>query len=340
VPGLKDELRRRAGLYSLRFNIGRRWSLPEPQPAFPDPIPGIRLNAVIATWHEADVIESTVRNAFAQGCERVLVVDNDSPDDTVAVAKAAGAEIARVYSTERYDETFRMAQIAEVIESTSEQGGDDHVWWLVSDADEFCHARGGQSLHDYVAGLDRRFRVVGARVFNHYPTAEPAHLPGRHPLDCQPMCQEVLVAWCSLRHWKHPLLRWDRNGPPVRPANGFHRMQPCAERLGEPKPGVYLHHFQYREREATYERLRRLCEASPDGDRRTALQDERLGRQSGPQRRFATLEHVYAGEWDSVEIPAADGHIRGVTLRPFDELVPKEDTAIARWYDAGAPVRR
>ena len=57
------------------------------------------LYAIVVTWMEADVIAATVRNAFAQGCERVLLVDNDSPDDTVAKAEAAGAELARSFST-------------------------------------------------------------------------------------------------------------------------------------------------------------------------------------------------------------------------------------------------
>jgi hypothetical protein len=50
----------------------------------------VGLYAIVVTWMEADVIAATVANALAQGCDRVLLVDNDSPDDTVARAVAAG----------------------------------------------------------------------------------------------------------------------------------------------------------------------------------------------------------------------------------------------------------
>ena len=50
-----------------------------------------RLFAVLGTWMEADIVEATVANARAQGCERVYVVDNGSSDETVEAARSAGA---------------------------------------------------------------------------------------------------------------------------------------------------------------------------------------------------------------------------------------------------------
>src|SRR5436190_23200979 len=85
----------------------RPWSqVVDPQP--PDPLSSFRFFAVIGAWMEGDVIAATVKNALLHGCERVYLVDNDSPDDTVAAAEAAGAVLARSYATESYDENLRL----------------------------------------------------------------------------------------------------------------------------------------------------------------------------------------------------------------------------------------
>ena len=58
---------------------------------------------------EADVVAASIRNAVTQGCERMYVVDNASPDDTVSVALAEGAILARSFTSERYNERLRRA---------------------------------------------------------------------------------------------------------------------------------------------------------------------------------------------------------------------------------------
>lgn len=329
---LSRRMRGHAGHLSIALNVGRRWSSPEPQPSRPEVIPDVRLNAIIPTWCEVDVIGSTVMNAFTQGCDRVLVVDNASSDDTAQEAKAAGAEIARVYETKFFDDQQKLRQMMDVIDECSSESGADHVWWLLCDADEFPHGPGGLTIHEYVAALDRRFRVVGARVFDHFPSGSPAYVPGRHPIDYQPLCQERRIAWCSARHWKHPLIRWDREGPPIGLVSGFHRTAPSDEQMIEPTSSIFLHHFQYRDRDVTYERLRKLCEPAEGGGARTALQDERRGNQTGAQRRFATLDRVYAGEWDKIERPGVTRWKQGVQVTSWGTQVPAADAEIARWY--------
>ena len=49
---------------------------------------------------EEDVVEATVRNAFAQGVEAVYVVDNASTDATVERAVAAGATFVESFHTD------------------------------------------------------------------------------------------------------------------------------------------------------------------------------------------------------------------------------------------------
>lgn len=326
-------VRHALGLWSIQFNVARRWSRIEPNPPEPDPLRPVRLFGIVGTWCEADVIEATVHNAFEQGCERVFIVDNESRDDTLERAAAAGAEIASVYHTDYYEESRRLAEMSGVISAVSSEVAADHVWWLLSDADEFVHGPAGLRIVDYLAGLDRRFRVVGARVFDHFPTGEVANVPGRHPLDYQPMCQELQMAWCSRRHWKHPLIRWDRSGPEIRLDVGFHRVR-APVRVGEPRDGVFMHHFQYRNRAETYERLRRLCEVQEDGVVRSALDDAHQGRDSAARRRWATLDYVYSQDWAHVERQTPRGSRPGVDPRPWVSLVSPADASVARWYPA------
>ena len=329
-----------AGRLSLQFNVGRRWSRAAANPARPDPALPVRLFGIVATWCEEDVIEATVHNALTQGCERVFIVDNESPDDTLKRAATAGAEIARVYHTDYYDESRRLAEVSGVIESVSAETGADHVWWLLCDADEFVHGPAGLRLADYLAGLDRRFRVVGARVFDHFPAGEPANVPDRHPLDYQPLCQEMKMAWCSLRHWKHPLVRWDRSGPDVRLDNGFHRVR-AGFRVQEPREAAFMHHFQYRNRPETAERLQRLCEAQEGGVVRSAIDDARQRGESAGRRRWATLDYVYSQDWAHVERQTPGGSRPGVHPRPWTSLVSATDADVAKWYppEAAQPPR-
>lgn len=332
VPFLKL-VRSALGRWSLQLNVGRRWSRAVDNPRKPDPPLPMRFFGIVATWCEEDVIEATVRNAFTQGCERVFIVDNESPDDTVKRAVAAGAEIARVYHTDYYEESRRIAEVQEVINTVSSTGDADHVWWLISDADEFVHGPRGLRLADYLAGLDRRFRIAGARVFDHFPAGEPANVPDRHPIDYQPLCQEVRMAWCSLRHWKHPLVRWDRSGPEVRLDNGFHRAR-ASFRLEEPREGVFMHHFQYRNRSDTSARLSRLFEEQEAGVVRSTVDDARQRGGSAGRRRWATLDYVYAQDWAHVERQTPWGSRPGVDPRPWPSLVSMADASVARWYPA------
>jgi hypothetical protein len=210
-------VRRAAGLWSIQFNIGRRWSRVEANPLNPDSLLPIRLFGIVGTWCEGDIIEATVHNAYAQGCERVFIVDNDSPDDTLERAAAAGAEIACAYQTDYYDESRRLAEMNGVINAVSSELAAPHVWWLLSDADEFVHGSAGLRIVDYLAGLDRRFRVVGARVFNHFPTSELANVPGRDGL-VQPSPLEASA--CSLGPVRPPIATGGGIPPRASPRQG------------------------------------------------------------------------------------------------------------------------
>ena len=87
------------------------------------------------------------------------LVDNDSPDDTVAKAGAAGAILARSYHTDYDDETLRLRHMNDVVREVSDNEPDEHLWWLFMEGDEFPHGPAGMTILDFLKGLDRQIRV-------------------------------------------------------------------------------------------------------------------------------------------------------------------------------------
>ena len=287
-----------------------------PNPADARVADRVRLFAVLGTWMEADVVADNVRNALAQGCERVYLVDNGSKDDTVERAVAAGAVLARTFVTAQYDEELRLRHMNDVVAEVSAQEPDESLWWLFLDADEFAHGPSGLTLLEYLRTLDVRFRVVGARFFNHYPGPPPHYVPGKHPLEVQPLCEELPHPMCASNHRKHPLIRWDRSGPPVAAGRGFHQVH-AQSSLVEPELPVFLHHFPFREEESTRQRLTLMFADNGDSTR-ARPGDDATGHMLP---RFRSLEAVYAGDWDRVENFMPGRPPMGVTLRPWRDLV-------------------
>jgi hypothetical protein len=311
----------------------RTLSSVEAGPALSD----FKLFAILGSWYEGDVIGATVENAFAQGCEQVFVVDNESPDDTVARAEAAGATLALSFASDQYDEGQRIRLMNETVERISREDGSDHIWWLWLDADEFPHGPDGTTLRQYLEALDRRCRVVGTRYFNHFPTREPEYRSGRHPLDDQPACEEFDAREfnvCREGHWKHPLLRWDRDGLRLEAGWGFHAAK-TSERLFESAQPIFTHHFPYRDRVVTTRRLGALCGNTDEG-RRDQMFDDALGAQGGCSKRYGSLDQVYERNWSQVENLHREGSGKGVTPEDWSTLVGESHSRIKRWYDPDA----
>jgi hypothetical protein len=320
----------------LRPRPAPPWIVAEAQPESPRPLDSFRLFAIIGAWMEADVIGATVANAFTQGCERVYLVDNDSPDDTVSEAVAAGAELARSFSCESYDEVLRLEIMNDVVQRVSQEDGSEHIWWLWIDADEFPHAPAGATVREFLAPLDQRFRVVGGRFINHFPDREPAYVRGFHPLDFQPLCEEHRDVICGSGHRKHPLQRFDRGGAAIVADRGFHRASSTERPLVEPLEAVYIHHFPYREPGVTRRRLAALCGTDENGSRRVREGDDAA---DGMVPRFETLDAVYACDWDRVRNYRFDGKFSVAHPVPWTALVPAADTKCKRWYGSHADER-
>lgn len=305
------------------------WVKHRPNPASPVLLDDFKVFAVLGTWMEADVVEATVKNAFTQGCERVFLLDNDSPDETVSVALNAGAELAGSFSTDKHEDGKRVRLMNEIVERVSLEDGSEHIWWLWLDADEFPHGPRGLTIREYLAGLDRSFRIVGSRYLNHYPAGEPGYVTGFHPLDFQPLAEELTERRCWLWHRKHQLQRFDRSGPPVVSCSGFHTASSQERPLLEPMDPIFVHHFPYRDREFTYRRnvaLLGLDEQAPRG---------RYNEVDCPAMvaRSLSLEAVYEGDWPAVTLDLAPGLRRPhVVPRPWTTIVEAEHHHVQRWY--------
>lgn len=303
------------------------WGRIEDVEGEPEVLDDFRFFGVLGTWNEEDVVAACVRNAMTQGCEEVFLVDNASDDDTVAHAVAAGATLNRRYSTTGYDESLRMQLMHDVVESVSRDCGAAHVWWLWLDADEFSHGQAGLTIRQQLKALDRRFRVVGARYLNHYPAGPPECRPGVHPLDYQPLAEELVYPFCEAGHRKHPLQRWDRDGLPIRCGLGFHEPYAALE-LVESRDAVILHHFPFRDEAATRARIAKLCEVDDRTGKPRAPTDHCSADHIWP--RYRSLDAVYRRDWPDV-IDFMSGK-KGVHLRPWTELVGLDDASVARWY--------
>lgn len=299
----------------------------EPNPPSPALVPGFRFFAVLGTWMEQDVVEATVRNAFAQGVEELYLVDNASTDATVEQAVAAGATLAEIFDTAVYDERIRILLMNSVVARRSFASGADHVWWLWLDADEFPEGPDGMTIAEYLATLDRRFRVVGSTYYNHFPAEEPQYIPGFHPLDFQPLCERYLPLrqrFCNQTHWKHPLQRFDRQGPFLMAIDGFHTASlRTKDPVLEPAGGIVTHHVQYRDEPATRARMELLCGGPARNDFNDSLGHRTI------QRRFDSLEAVYAQRWDGVNNQRGEEPMLGVHPTPWPDT-----TSARRWYSA------
>jgi hypothetical protein len=299
--------------------------LAEPNPRQPQPLEDFRFFAVLGTWMEEDVVEATVRNAFTQGAEAVFVVDNASTDATVERAVAAGATLAESFETDAYEERVRILLMNAVVARESLASGAPHIWWLWLDADEFPEGPDGLTIAEYLRTLDRRFRVVGSTYYNHLPTEKPENIPGFHPADFQPLCEQYTsghVHHCTQPHWKHPLQRFDRSDLFILAGGGFHTgTLRTREPLIEPTGGIVTHHMTYREESFTRGRLELLCGGPARNEFNNAVGNRTI------QRRFDSLDAVYAQNWDAVNNLRGEEPLLGVRPRPWPGPTGR------RWYE-------
>ncbi len=265
-----------------------------------DPLPTFELRGVLMTWNEEDIVGTTVTTLFEQGCSSVHLIDNDSDDHTVEIARSAGAVIEANVITDVFNLRALHEVLHDVVGRVSRASESGHVWWLHVDADELVEGPDGTTVLQLLCGLDRRHRVVGSRTINHYPRRDQPFEPGADPRWWPTNAQERRGTSCRLGHWKHPLLRWDADGPLIAADHGFHVVR-TPERLVEPRTAIVSHHYPFRARAVTQARVEKLR------DRVTTYQWA-MG------RREANLDAVYREAYEQVD--AADMIGPGQRLAP------------------------
>ncbi|MDR1125278.1 MAG: glycosyltransferase family 2 protein [Deltaproteobacteria bacterium] len=235
----------------------------------------MKLYAVTFVWNEDDIIEATVRNAFAQGCDKMFVIDNGSTDATVANAVKAGAEFAGKVDIGYHVERLKYETINSVIRQVNQAENDASIWWLILDGDEFPDTRLGISVRQWLASLDPAVNVAAAEVLNHLPTHPPYNIPGFHPIHFQPFEGGISMH-------KLPLIRYDKGKPHIMSMAGAHTYKTHdGGYLTGPDHKLLFHHFNYRKPEKSLLRLKLLTEVRPDGTRRIDKKDEYARRMGG-----------------------------------------------------------
>jgi len=293
------------------------------------------LYGIIGTYNEDDIIYATVKNAFAQGCERVFIIDNNSTDNTVNEAILAGAELIRNFETSYYYELLRIRIMNDAIEEISLGSSLDKIWWLWLDADEFPEGPDGLTIGQYLETLSSKYRIVGSNQINHFPTKKPYYIERYHPIDFMPFGEEFnaktfVINHCKVWHWKHPLHKYIKGKPMIRAKSGFH-MGYCSEILFEPSIPIITHHFPFRDKEKTYKRYKELCKNNGNTIARNKYNDNMsVKKESAISRRFNNLDYIYNQQWDRIYIsptPKNEKSKVGIKLNKYISNCP-------RWYNS------
>lgn len=216
------------------------------------------LNAIMCVWKEEDIIESTVKHAFAQGCSNVFIVDNASIDRSVENAVNAGATIATYFESKYFDEIQKITHMNTVVRNYNEQSDEEHIWWLYLDDDEFPNIDCDLTILDFLKQLDFSVRAVQGYFYNHIPTHSPYNVSGYHPADFMQIANKSGT-------YKIPLIRYDKGKPHFYSGVGAHNFDTCGESVSIASDVLNIHHFNYRRQEDTFRRLKQLTHKTSNG---------------------------------------------------------------------------
>ncbi len=119
----------------------------------------VKISGLINTWNEAETIRYAVES-LKTWCDEVLVVDQQSSDDTQRIARACGAKVIEVEAT-GYVEIIREMSVAMT----------EHDWVMVLDSDEVVHPALGRRLRQIaetgeanVVRIPRRNIILGREM--------------------------------------------------------------------------------------------------------------------------------------------------------------------------------
>lgn len=189
--------------------------------------------AVLMVKDEADVIGGTLRHLASEGVEGFVVADNNSSDGTAeVVAEFAeafdGATIVLDDPDPAYRQSEKMTALADLAHSHGAE------WVIPVDADEIW--TGPIRLADTLHGLPDRINVVGAAIWNHFPTSldDPAVTNPFQSITWRQPHRAPLDKACA---------RWT---PGMVIEQGNHAVSYNGRRIPGAGAGVSLRHFPYR----------------------------------------------------------------------------------------------
>lgn len=297
--------------------------LTDPRPVVADIDDRPLVYGLCGAWNEDDVIYATVANLYLQGVDEVIVLDDDSDDETAAEAKAAGATVVHDASDGIFEERRRAARINELIDEWTDKAGRP-VWWVVVDADEFPRGPAGTTIAEYLRSLPSSVTTVGSRVLEHYPGSGSAPRRRHHPLDELPRARWHNHPACPAGHWKHQVMLARRPGE-LRFMPGRHTVaapdwrRPVVESVAS----LLMHHFPLRDKKRTEEKFR--AAASVTG-RYTTSTDEFIKRRLAI--RLQMLDLVYADRYDLVPNMFPGEPRIGTAVHDWRDLVPERERVV------------
>ena len=119
----------------------------------------VKISGLINTWNEAETIRYAVES-LKTWCDEVLIVDQQSSDDTARIARACGARVIEVEAT-GYVEIIRKMSVDLT----------EHDWVMVLDSDEVVHPALGVRLREIaetgeanVVRIPRRNIILGREM--------------------------------------------------------------------------------------------------------------------------------------------------------------------------------
>lgn len=128
-------------------------------------ISSIKLAGVCTAYHEADIIGMTVRHMFAEGCDAVYVERPDGDYETWEQATNAGAKVITLKET-FHDQPGTINYLARC---AAIDLGEDNLWILPFDADEFFYApMRNETIKEALSVLDPRVASITAPRFKQH----------------------------------------------------------------------------------------------------------------------------------------------------------------------------
>ncbi|HEX3511307.1 MAG TPA: glycosyltransferase family 2 protein [Solirubrobacteraceae bacterium] len=216
----------------------------------------MRIIALIQVYNERRFIANCIEHLREQGVE-VYLVDNESTDDTVAIAERyVGRGVIDIESIAREDCYAVREQVAHKEQLAQRLDAD---WFIHYDADEVrVSPKQGQTLAEAIAEYDEAgFNAINFLEFTFVPTREsPDH---DHP----DFAKTMLWYYPYLPTFPHRLNAWKNQDGPVDLGGAGHRIKFPGLRMAP--ESLYMRHYMFLSAEHVREKYVGMPRREPPG---------------------------------------------------------------------------